>query len=552
MGEVMTNDIYQRMKWHRIGLLTVLCLFALAVAATGARHSKRQQPKTTERILLVHADELRYNQFGPNPGAQILKGRVHFSHQGTQLWCDSAYYYQAANSVKAFGHVRYNDGDTLSLTCHRAAYDGMAQMLTARQDVVLKHRRQTLYCDSLNYNRGENYAYFFEGGKLVDGKDRLVADWGGYRPDKRQAEFYYKVHMYNGTRDIHTDTLYYDIAKSLAHVLGPSTIKSKQTTVNTSDAWFNSRTDYSRMYSRSTIIDGYRQITGDSLFHNDKTGLSRAFGNVVYKDSHNKNELHCGHLEYNDKTGYGFAAQSPLAVDFSQKDTLWVHSDTMKVFTHNINTDSVYRILRAYDNVRAFRNDLQAVCGLLVGNSKDSCMTLLRDPIAWSDNRQLFGDSIKVYMGDSTVRRVEVLGQSFSAEKHDESDHFNQVSSRYMVANFVDGNIRRTTNVGNVESVYYPVDDKDSTIIGLDYQKTDTMDMFISPERKLQKIVCSKTIGTLYPMTQIPPGKTRLAGFQWFAEIRPKDKNDLYRNAQKTDDQKLKETKRQAAPLQTF
>ena len=90
MGEVMTNDIYQRMKWHRIGLLTVLCLFALAVAATGARHSKRQRPKTTERILLVHADELRYNQFGPNPGAHILKGRVHFSHQGTHLWCDSA------------------------------------------------------------------------------------------------------------------------------------------------------------------------------------------------------------------------------------------------------------------------------------------------------------------------------------------------------------------------------------------------------------------------------------------------------------------------------
>ncbi|MGI6224246.1 MAG: OstA-like protein [Prevotella sp.] len=543
---------YQYKRWHRIGLLTVLCLFALSLAVSAARQRKRTRAKTDDRIHLVHADELRYNQFGVNPGAQIVKGRVHFTHQGSQLWCDSAYFYQNSNSVKAFGHVRYKDGDTLTLTCNRAAYDGMAQMLTARQNVVLKHRRQTLYCDSLNFNRIENYAYFFEGGKLVDGKDKLVSDWGGYRPDKRLAEFYYKVHMYNGTRDIHTDTLYYDIAKSIAHVLGPSTIKNKETTVKTSNAWFDSRTDYSRMYSRSTIIDKNREITGDSLFHDDKTGQSRAFGNVIYTDSYNKNELHCGHLEYNDQTGYGFAAQQPLAIDYSQKDTLWVHSDTMKVFTYYINTDSVYRVVRAFANVRAFRNDLQAICGLLVGNSKDSCATMLEDPIVWSDNRQLFGDSIKIYMNDSTVRQVEVLGQSFSVEKYDDKDHYNQVSSRYMVADFIDGDIRRTTNIGNVRTIYYPIDDKDTTMIGMDYQETDTMDMYISAERKLQKIVCSKTIGTLYPMTQIPPGKTRLQGFQWFAELRPKDKNDLYREAHKSEDQKLKVTERKAAPLQTL
>lgn len=331
----MTRKTYPiNTKGHRIGLLTVLCLFALAITA-GVQHSQRHhkptRKATDERIVLEHADELRYNQFGPAPGAQIVKGRVHFTHAGQQLWCDSAYFYQASNSVKAFGHVRYNDGDTLSLSCARAAYDGMAQMLTARENVVLKHRRQTLFCDSLNFNRLENYAYFFEGGKLVDGEDKLVADWGGYRPDRREAEFYYKVHMYNGKRDIRTDTLYYDIAKSMAHVLGPSTIKSKTSTVKTSDAWFNSRTDYSRMYHRSTIIDQDREITGDSLFHNDKTGLSRAFGNVIYKDTKRKNQLNCGHLEYNDKTGYGFATERPLAMDYSQKDTLWVHSDTMKI-----------------------------------------------------------------------------------------------------------------------------------------------------------------------------------------------------------------------------
>jgi lipopolysaccharide assembly outer membrane protein LptD (OstA) len=69
-----------------------------------------------DRVYLLHADELYYDMFGNNPDAQILKGKVSFLHQGSHLTCDSAYFYQASNSVKAFGHVHYRQGDTLSLT----------------------------------------------------------------------------------------------------------------------------------------------------------------------------------------------------------------------------------------------------------------------------------------------------------------------------------------------------------------------------------------------------------------------------------------------------
>lgn len=530
----------------------VLCLFGLyAAGAYTASKARHRRPATDERVHLVHADELRYDMYGGDaPGAQIVKGKVHFSHAGTHLWCDSAYFFQSTNSVKAFGHVRYKDGDTLSLSCNRAAYDGMTQTLTAREQVVLKHRRQTLYCDSLNYNRLEQYAYFFEGGKLVDGKDRLVSDWGGYHPDTRQAEFYYSVHMTNGERDIRTDTLYYDITKSMAHIVGPSTITSKTSKVKTTDAYFDTKSDNARMFSRSTVIDGYREITGDTLTHNDKSGVSVGYGNVIYKDKQHRNELLCGHITYNDKTGEGFASRNPVAIDYSQKDTLWMHSDSMKIYTYNINTDSAYRKVYCFPNVRAYRNDVQAICGLLIGNSADSCVTLYQDPIVWSGERQLLGDSIKLFMNDSTVREVDVLGQTLTVQKYDDKDHFNQVSSRAMYAYFTDGNLRSTHNVGNVCTVYFPVDDKDSTLIGLNYMETDTLVMHLSAERKMQKIISSKATGTLYPMTQIPPEKTKLPGFQWFTDLRPKDKNDIFRVAGKTEDQKLKPVERRAAPLQ--
>ena len=42
--------------------------------------------------------------------------------------------------------------------------------------------------------------------------------------------------------------------------------------------------------------------------------------------------------------------------------------------------------------------DLQGVCDSLVFNTKDSCLTMYRDPILWNEGQQLLGEEIKVYM----------------------------------------------------------------------------------------------------------------------------------------------------------
>ena len=55
--------------------------------------------------------------------------------------------------------------------------------------------------------------------------------------------------------------------------------------------------------------------------------------------------------------------------------------------------------------------------------------------------------------------------------------------------------------------------------------------MYISPLRKLQKIWMSKSDGVISPMTQIPPDRLTLPHFELFDEVRPKDKNDIFRRA---------------------
>ena len=543
------NQVKRYVLWNRIILLVIFCIGFSGVLTIS---SARKKTKQDSRVYLIHADELRYNAYGAYPPAQIVKGRVSFRHQGATLTCDSAYFYQDLNSVKAFGHVHYRQGDTLSLDCDHGDYDGQEQMMRARKNVVLKHRRQTLYTDSLDYDRLYSNAYFFEGGRLIDGNDRLSSDWGEYNTELRQAVFYYNVRLTNGQRLITTDTLYYDTNSSTAHVTGPSKITQGKSTIDTDDGFFNTKTDQAQMYGRSTIVNDQKTITGDSLYYDDKTGQSEGFGNVIYVDNLNKNELQCGHLTYNEKTGYGFATIDALVKDYSQKDTLYMHSDSMKVFTFNINTDSVYRKVHCYNKVRAYRTDVQAVCDSLVFNSLDSCMTMYQDPIVWNLGRQLLGEEIRVYMNDSTVRMTHVIGQALSIEKVDEDQHFNQISSKEMQAYFENGVIRNAISIGNVCTVYYPIEEKDTSIIVMNYTETDTLKMFFSQQRKLEKIWMPAATGTWYPLTQIPPEKLLLPQFVWFEDIRPRDKDDVLEWRGKSEEEKLKVVERHTAPLKTI
>ena len=63
-------------------------------------------------VYLEQAETLIFDE-ERHPDAQILKGNVRFRHDDALMYCDSAYFYESSNSLDAFGHVRFVQGDTL-------------------------------------------------------------------------------------------------------------------------------------------------------------------------------------------------------------------------------------------------------------------------------------------------------------------------------------------------------------------------------------------------------------------------------------------------------
>ena len=545
----MGHNVKRFFGGHRIIILAILCLFGLSLVQSRQAPKKKQRPKTQERVYLIHADRLRYDMFGRTPDAQVLNGNVAFRHKGAKLYCDSAYFYQESNSFRAFGHVRMYQGDTLSLFSDYAYYDGNDQMAEARHNVVLTHRQTKLYTDSLNYDRLYGIGYFFEGGKMIDGQNVLVSDWGEYDTETREAVFNYNVNLKNPKFVLATDTLHYFTETSLAHIVGPSKITSGASVIHTSQGYYDTDKDFARLYGRSTLENNGKTLTADSLFNDDKKAVSEGFGNVVYNDTVNKNQMTSNYFWYNDSTGYAFATDSAVLKDYSQGDTLFVHSDSMKVYTFNINTDSAYRKAHCFNHVRAYRTDVQAVCDSLVYNTKDSCLTMYKDPITWNANRQLLGEVIEVYMKDSTIDRAHVINQALSVEMLPDSTKFNQIASREMFGFFDKGAIYKTEAVGNVQCVYYFQDDEDSSYISMTYLETDTMRMFME-NRQLKSIWTCKQNSVMYPITQIPPSRKELPSFAWFDYVRPRDKYDIFNWRGKARGTELKSIQRRSAPLQ--
>ena len=529
---------------RRILLLSVLCLFGFCLVAQVQPRRNAAQPAKS-KVYLLHSDVLKKNK--DNPNAQILVGDVSFRHDSIYMYCDSACFYEKTNSLEAFHNVKFVQGDTLFLYGDYLFYDGNTQLAQVRNNVRMENRTTTLTTDSLNYDRIANLGYFFDGGTLMDEQNVLTSDWGEYSPATKMSVFNYEVKLVNPQFTLTSDTLRYNTDTKIASIVGPSDIDSDENHIYSELGFYYTQQGQAELLERSVLTNNGKRMTGDSLFYDRNRGIGEAFQNVEFVDTISKNMLTGDYCFYNQLTGYAFATDKAVATDFSQGDSLFIHADTLQLYTFHVNTDSVYREARAFHKVRFYRTDIQGVCDSLVFSSKDSCLTLYQDPILWNGKQQLLGEEIMVYMNDSTIDWAHIQNQALSVEQLD-SLNYNQVSGKDMKAYFEGGEMKQVDVDGSVRLVYFPME-KDSTLLGMNCSETSKLSMFLE-NRKLKKLAMSpKSNGTLYPMTQIPSAKMKLDNFAWFDYVRPLNKADIFNWRGKGAGQELKKSTRGAAPL---
>ena len=477
-------------------------------------------PKKT-KVYLIHSNTLSFDK-AVKPDAQILNGDVCFRHDSSYMYCDSAYFFEQTNSLEAFSNVRMEQGDTLFVYGDYLFYDGNTQVAYLRENVRMENGQVTLFTDSLNYERIPNIGYYFEGGLIVDSLNQLSSFYGQYSPETKLAVFNDSVQVENPDFTLYSDTLHYDTESKVATILGPSVIVSDSGTIHTSRGWYDTVNNASLLLDQSQVESGEKILIGDSIFYNRDTGMGEVYGNMSLIDTAQHVTLQGEYGYYNEQTGYAFATDSARFLEYSQGDTLFLHADTLQMVT----VDSVYREIKAYYGVRFYRTDMQGVCDSMQFNTRDSVLYMYTEPVLWNEQYQLYGDTIAIYMNDSTIEYAHVIQFAFAAQ-HVDSSYYNQLKGNDLKAYFEGQAVHQIDVAGNAESIFYPLE-KDGAKVGMNETKSGFLTIWVK-DNKLDKLkIWPSPVGSMTPIPDLKPDQKMLKDFYWFDYLRPKNRDDIY------------------------
>jgi lipopolysaccharide export system protein LptA len=486
----------------------------------------------TNKVFLENADLLKADE-AVSRDYQVLKGNVRFRRGEMYMFCDSAYFYAETSSLDAFGNVRMTQGDTLWVYSDVLHYYGDQGVAELRSNVRLENRSTTLVTDALDYEISSNVGYYFDGGTIVDNRNNteLRSQFGRYELDTKQAEFSQNVHLVNDRYEMFTDLLEYNTYTHIAHITSETLIVSDSNTINTTNGWYNTSADDATLYERAVITakDG-KTLLGDTVYYNRSRNFGEARGNVVITDPGNKVILDGDYGYHDDNAHYSYVTGRARAREFSQKDTIYLHADTLCTLINHVVTDSLndsVRVLRAFNQVRFFRNDVQGICDSLQLSEADTIINMYHHAVVWNLERQIFGDEINVHLNDSAADWATLPTGGFMAE-HLGEIYYDQLSGKKMKAWFEEKELRRLDVDGNVQVIMFP-QEKDSTYNKMVSAESSYMQLNLKPKQEVDRITMWPDVsGKVTPLFLARNSDLYLPQFQWYDALRPKSPDDIY------------------------
>ena len=282
-------------------------LFLLICISVGQLFAQTQD--SSKRVRVIHADLWRLERF-EDKEYQYLSKDVLVQHRQTYFLCDSAIILN--NKVRAVGHVRIVEGDSLQIFGDTLDYDGDALLADFQGNVVLRHRDRKLFCDQLHYDLKKRIASYQTGAVLTTDSVSLKSRKGYYYAKQEQAFFKDSVIvLMQDSMQLLADSLVYEAKQQIVKFTGPTSIVQKELAIYTDAGYYDVKNQFSSLdqyprYKRGNqtaeaqfikyntkegiitlknnawIRDSLKEAKGDSIYFNEKTNWVYILGNAEY------------------------------------------------------------------------------------------------------------------------------------------------------------------------------------------------------------------------------------------------------------------------------
>ncbi|MBX2967107.1 MAG: Organic solvent tolerance protein OstA [Cyclobacteriaceae bacterium] len=478
------------------------------------------------RVTLKQADQLRG---GVKDGERFDRviGNVIFEQGRTTIYCDSALFYRAKNTVEAFGHVRIIEGDSVTITSNKADYDGNTRIARLRNNVVFtKLAQATLYTDYLDFDRLKNEAYYFNGGRLVDSINTLTSNKGYYQVNTNMASFKRNVNVKNPDYTMKSDSLQYNSATKVIYFRTETTvIDNEGSTFVYEGGEYDTKTQQSDIKQGQAESPSYT-LTGKKIKLDDIRKYYTISGDVVMTHKEENLTIYGDDSIFDKQQGIAKVYNNAwLAQVTEEGDTLFLSADTLVSIDSQ---DPAKKRLLAYHNVKIFKSDLQGLADSLEYRQADSMMFFYKAPVLWTAGNQMTGDTITMLIENKTISKIFLSSNSFVIST-DTLKNFNQIKGRKMTAFFRDKKLNRVNVDGNGESIYFALDDKTNMLMGMNKIICSNIVIRFKDSQVNNLSFYTNPEADFVPPHELKKDEMLLPGFDWKINARP-ERADVVKN----------------------
>ncbi len=420
---------------------TVLFFFSIKTYAQAPADTSSKK-----KIIILNAERLNYQKID-SAEFQSATGKVIIQQETTLFYGDSVVLNKTKNLLEAFGHVHINDNDSVNTYSDYLRYLGNNKKAYLKGNVKLTDGKGTLTTPDLDYDLNTHIGIYTKTGKVVSDKSVLTSTEGYYYGETRDVYFKKNVKLVNPDYTVTTDTLLFNTYTNIATFTVPTVIQgNNKRKIYTSDGYYDLANKKAYFGKRPHIEDSTTILDANEVASNDSTKESEASGNVVYKDTAQGITIFSNNLKSNGAQSSFLATQKPVMVIRQDKDSIYIAADTffsarlsnlrkyrkVPVILDSLPThDSIViadsakakqdsakdRFVEAYFNVKIFSDSLQAVSDSLFYSSEDSAFRLFKDPVVWSQQSQISGDTIYLFTLNKKPKRMYVFENALSVQK---------------------------------------------------------------------------------------------------------------------------------------
>ncbi len=411
------------------------------------------------------------------------------------LKSDSLAFWSDINKVDFLGAVNAWQKDGF-LSSQTGWYERDREAYNFEKDAYILNSKNEIWGNRILYQKDSSSSQLWDNVQIVDTAQSIImfADYALFKEDQAPskdnrtwAKLYKKPSI-----------AYYSIEKGVADTLffSADSINYKANPIYLVDS--------------ATIALSNKRVT-----NTNRDPVQEMYGKSV---SHTKKESTLINM---DST---FIAKDSTII---ARDTSLVTRDSIPIIkdTTLIQRDStLIRFVDANKNVKFYRSDFQGKCDSLKFNTIDSIIRLYIEPVLWNEGNQFSADSIQLLMANNTIRKLDLISNSFIASPED-SIHCNQVKSTDMTAYFTEGDLNRFDAFGGVTLLFFVAED--SILTTMNKKECKVMTARIKNKQAERIKYIENVPSDAFAIIDLKPEQKVLKGFKLRTEQKPKDRYDV-------------------------